>query len=866
MKNLILLSFLVSFIFACKPSSDIVIAPPMTEMRDLDTLVVKPDLPLDVKSDEDFKLEKYNPSYERVQDLLHTKLELSFDWEKEYVNGRARLSFTPVFYESDQLVLDAVGFDISSIRMSDRGPEIPYKYDGKKLMIKLPTKYKAGEKYDIIIDYVAKPGENEIGGSDAITSDKGLFFINAKNEDPNKPMQIWTQGETENNSRWFPTVDKPNERCTQEVYLTVEDRFTTLSNGVLVSSNKNNDGTRTDYWKMNLPHAPYLFMLAIGEFSVTKDNWRGKELGYYVEPEYNSSAKMIFNHTPEMLTFFSDVFGVDYPWEKYSQVVVRDYVSGAMENTTAVIFGEFVQRDSKSLADYSNDDIVAHEMAHHWFGDLATCESWSNLTMNEGFASYSEILWDEYKYGKDKAEQSRSYQKSGYLQSTQGGATHDLIHFGYDDKESMFDSHSYSKGSLVLHMLRKEVGDDAFFTSLNKFLVDNSYRAVEAHDLRLAFEEVTGKDLNWFFNQWFFDKGHPELSIKESYEFEQQKYTISVAQTQKASDHTPIFVLPTEVQWFYADGSSVRKKIQIDQRRQEFSFEAKEKPVLLLFDSGATLIADVDHNKSVEAYAMQFKYAENYMDKKQALRKIIDSDLANKSEILMAALDDPFYEFVKLAMSNLTIENNPAAVSKIESLLKSKDLDIRKAALRAIQKINDPKHLVLLNKTIKSYQSYGEYAAALNSLYTLDKDAALAEAKAQMKSKNNDLLNPVASIFAKDGSSDFLSFFNKKAGQAANYDTYGLFQSMHQYLANTDKNTTLEGANFLKSLVLNTDKPNSVRYMSALAINSLKENLSEKDAVLNKELITTLSSIFSELIEKEQNERMKAVFSNMLRT
>ncbi len=852
--------------FSCKSTNELVIAPPMTEMRDLDTLVVKPDLPLDVKSEEDFKLEKYNPSYERVQDLLHTKLVLSFDWEKEHVNGSAYLSFTPVFYPSDQLVLDAVGFDIASIRMSDRGPEIPYKYDGKKIVIQLPRKYEAGEKYNVIIDYVAKPGENEIGGSAAITSDKGLFFINAQNEDPNKPMQIWTQGETENNSRWFPTIDKPNERCTQEVYLTVEDRFTTLSNGVLVSSNKNSDGTRTDYWKMNLPHAPYLFMLAIGEFSVTRDNWRGKELGYYVEPEYESSAKMIFNHTPEMLTFFSDVFGVDYPWDKYSQVVVRDYVSGAMENTTAVIFGEFVQRDSKSLADYSNDDIVAHEMAHHWFGDLATCESWSNLTMNEGFASYSEILWDEYKYGKDKAEQSRSYQKSGYIQSTQGGATHDLIHFGYDDKESMFDSHSYSKGSLVLHMLRKEVGDDAFFTSLNKFLVDNAYRAVEAHDLRLAFEEVTGKDLNWFFNQWFFDKGHPELDIKESYEFEQQKYTISVAQTQKASDHSPIFILPTEVKWFYADGSSETKKITIDQRRQEFSFEAKEKPVLLIFDSESALLADVNHQKSDEAYALQFKYGENYLDKKEALNKVVDSDLSNKADVLLSALEDPFYEFVNLAIANLDVEKTPSALSKIENLLASKDLDVRKAALRKLAKIKDPKHLPLLNKTLKTYQSYGEYSAALNSLFALDKNAALLEAKKQMNSKNTELLNPVAGIFAKDGSKEFLSFFTDQAAKASNYDSYGLFQSMHKFLAKTDGETALKGANYLKSLVLNTDKSNSVRYMSALAINSLKNNLAENNAEDNKELITNLASIFSELIEKEQNERMKAIFSNMLRT
>ena len=273
--------------------------------------------------------------------------------------------------------LDAKNFDFKSIKLFN-GTALEYSYEGEKqqVHITLDREYQRGEEVELVIDYTAIPAQS--GGSAAITSDKGLFFINPRGEEGDKPTQIWTQGETENNSRWFPTIDKPNERCTQEVYVTVDDRFTTLSNGTLVSKNKNSDGTRTDYWKQELPHAPYLFMLAIGEFDVVEDEkWNGIPVNYYLESKWSPYAKDIFPYTREMLTFFSELTGVDYPWQKYSQVAVRDYVSGAMENTTAVIFGEFMHGTDRDLIDVDrNEKIVAHEMFHHWFGDYVTCESW----------------------------------------------------------------------------------------------------------------------------------------------------------------------------------------------------------------------------------------------------------------------------------------------------------------------------------------------------------------------------------------------------------------------------------------------------------------------------------------------------------
>ena len=259
------------------------------------------------------------------------------------------------------------------------------------------------------------------------------------------PSQIWTQGETEANSVWMVTIDKPNQKTTQELYMTVPAKYVTLSNGLLKSQKNNPDGTRTDYWKMDLPHAPYLFFMGVGEYSITKDSYKGKEVSYYVEKEYHPVARKIFGNTPEMIKFFSEKLGVDYPWAKYAQIVGRDYVSGAMENTTATLHQESSYQNARQLKDGNIwEGTIAHELFHQWFGDLVTTESWSNITVNESFANYSEYLWSEYKYGKDDADEHNLEDMQGYLFS--GSENKDLVRYHYSNKEDVFDAVSYNKG------------------------------------------------------------------------------------------------------------------------------------------------------------------------------------------------------------------------------------------------------------------------------------------------------------------------------------------------------------------------------------------------------------------------------------
>ncbi|MGB3851748.1 MAG: M1 family metallopeptidase, partial [Tunicatimonas sp.] len=393
----------------------------------------------------------YRASRQRQHDLLHTRLEVRFDWEKHHLLGTATLELRSYFYPQTQVTLDAKGFDVHSVGLLENNKvrALTYDYDGAQLDIDLGGTYTRNDRYLLQIEYTARPDEAPAGGSAAITSDKGLYFVGTESDSLSDTMrQIWTQGETEANSRWFPTIDAPNERTTQEMYITVHDRYTTLSNGVLVSSEMVNDSTRTDYWRMDQAHAPYLFMMAVGEFAKIEDSWRGMPVDYYLHPDYAPYAKDIFGNTPDMLTFFSDKLGVKYPWPKYAQVVVDEFVSGAMENTTASVFYDALLVDDRALIDSHWDDIIAHELFHHWFGDLVTTESWANLTLNEGFASYSEYLWNEHRYGRDEADYKLWEQGQNYFAEAETKQV-DLIRYRYADQEDMFDRHSYDKGSRV---------------------------------------------------------------------------------------------------------------------------------------------------------------------------------------------------------------------------------------------------------------------------------------------------------------------------------------------------------------------------------------------------------------------------------
>ena len=803
---------------------------------------------LQITAPRSYTLPKYNPTAKREFDLKHTSLDLRFDWTNEHVIGRADLTLRPYFHPRDILTLDAKGFEILSIT-SFAGKELEYEYDGLKLSIDLTRSYTRDEDVRVTIDYVAKPSEGPTGGSAAITSDKGLFFINPRGEEADKPQQIWTQGETEHNSNWFPTIDKPNENTTQEIKVTVQDKYQTLSNGLLVNSTKHPDGKRTDHWRMEDPHAPYLFMLAIGEFAVVKDRWNDIELSYMVEKEYEPYAKDIFAHTPEMITFFSDILDYPYPWEKYSQVITRDYVSGAMENTTAVIFGEFIQKTSRELIDNDNDYIVAHELIHHWFGDLVTCESWSNLTLNEGFANYSEYLWEEYKYGIDEAGFLRKNEKEGYLNSTFQSGVHPLIHYGYNDKEEMFDGHSYNKGGLVVHMLRNYLGDEAFYASLNKYLTDNAYTAVEAHELRVAFEDVSGEDLNWFFDQWFFEAGHPNLGITKEYDAAAGELVIDVVQTQDPETSAAIFQLPVTISVFDMAGVESRFDVWIDQREQTIRLPYTTEPGLVIFDRDDLLLFTKDEEKTPEEFKRQYQWSETFIHRYEAIEKLAGN--SDAQEILTMALDDPQHSIRSLALASLELGDDVNAISTMAKMIvDDKHSEVRAGAIEKLAATGLVDLQPVLEGVFENELAYPVIGSALEALTTIDLASAVAKAE-NLKTEDVDQLVPaIAAVFGQTGEAKYLSYFQDRLTTTSNFQVFELYTSYFNLLKDQPIETITEATDQLGTIAMNPSGSLFQKALSSDVIANLSYYYEEADPTFSK----SMKDLIGKIIDNETSQ------------
>ncbi len=739
----------------------------------------------------DKEVKAYRATTEKINDLVHTKLDVKFDYKNRYLYGKEWLTLKPHFYATDSLTLDAKGMDIKTVALAKNGKNSPLKfsYDSLLLKIKLDKKYLAGENYTVYIDYTSKPDKFKAKGSQAITDAKGLYFINPDSVIKGKPVQIWTQGETEGSSVWFPTIDKPNQKTTQEISMTVPSKYISLSNGELVSQKKNTDGTRTDTWKMDKPHAPYLFMMAVGDFRIYKDKFKNIPVNYYLEPAYAPYAKDIFGLTTEMIGFFSTKLGIDYPWNKYSQIVVRDFVSGAMENTTATLHGDFVQQTKRELIDGSaGETVIAHELFHQWFGDYVTTESWSNLSVNESFADFSETLWMEYKHGKDAGD-ARNYEALEAYLTNPTAKTKDLIRFDYNDKEDMFDVVTYQKGGRVLNMLRNYLGEDAFFKGLNVYLKQNAFNNGEAHQLRLAFEQVSGKDLNWFFNQWYFNAGHPELSINYNWDQNLKKQTIILRQTQK----TNAFKLPIKID-FYINGKKERKEIWMTDKTDSISFSFASKPDLINVDADKILLMQKKDNKSLDEFAFQYANAPLFLDRFEAM-EAASGNLGNAKaqEIIIAALKDKYFELRMKALSEINLENKSLkekALPLIVSLAKNDSHPLVKAAaLNSLSRLKDQEYALLFKEAFKS-ESYAVQGAALNGLAGLNTGQAIAAAKNLEKDNRGELTNAMVNLYATKGSEKefpFVADAFDNAGVQGKFNMIAGYANMLSLVNNTQE-------------------------------------------------------------------------------
>ena len=700
------------------------------------------------------RTEIYRQTHTKTTELKHTKLKVNFDYQKEQMGGEEWLTASPYFYSTDSLVLNAKGMLIHEVALDKNGSKSPLKYEYKDdlLKINLDKTYNRNQDYTVYIKYTARPNEVSQKGSAAISDAKGLYFINAQGKDADKPTQIWTQGETESSSAWFPTIDKSNQKTTQEIYMTVPDKYVTLSNGIMKSSTKESGGLRTDHWVMDKKHAPYLFFMGVGEYAVVKDKWRNIEVDYYVEKEYEPFAKQIFGNTPEMIEFFSKRLSYDYPWSKYAQITGRDFVSGAMENTTATLHQESAQQKPGDLIDENRwEDTIAHELFHHWFGDLVTAESWSNLTVNESFANYSQYLWNEHKYGKDIADYGLMKEIRGYMMDP-SNISKDLVRFNYHSREDMFDGVSYNKGGAILHMLRNYLGDDAFFAGLTDYLKTNEFGTGEAHQLRLSLEKVSGKDLNWFFNQWYFGNGNPKISYTTSFEPVKKEVTITLSQNQIGQN----FQFPLSIDIF-ENGKPTRKNVWVSAKeKNDFTFHVSKNPDLVNLNSDGVLLAEITDTKTPEQFLIQYQNSTQFLSRYKAVENAIENLTKNPAALktVVAALKDSNFRIRGKALVGLDLskpDQAKAALAEVEKMASSdpKTL-VQGAAISALGKIKDKKYLPLFEKGMNAV-SNSVKANSLAGIAAVDPSriASLAD-KIDLEGADEEVISELMPIIVKN--------------------------------------------------------------------------------------------------------------------
>jgi aminopeptidase N len=642
---------------------------------------------------------------DRPVDIVHIRLDLDVSLRDQRISGTATIDFTPL-RRVTTLALDAVDHEVKSVKLltvkGDGARDVDFDNTGKRLLVTFPQPLERGEARRLVITYHIEQPKS------------GLHFFKPTPAEPKIPWMVWSQGEPTANRYWFPCLDNPNERQTTETFVTVDSRFEVLSNGRLVSKEKSRDGKQVRFhWKQEKPHVSYLVTLVVGEFIVGREEWRGMPVLYYVSPNRAADTQRTFGRTVPMLDYFSDRFGIKYPWEKYAQVVVEQFTAGGMENTSATTLYQRAMHDERALLDSSPDWLIAHELGHQWWGDLVTCKDWTHLWLNEGFATYCEVLWAEHKLGPDERDY-RLYQKSRSARS--GSAkTRPIVDRHYPTPGSMFDTRAYPKGGWVLHMLRSRLGDDAFFRALKRYGTVYAYRTAETSDLRKIFERLTGESLERFFHDWTERPGHPELKISTTYDAKDRLVKINIKQTQKADPFH--FSLTIELTDARSSGPVTIEKY-INERDVTLYVPVDRRPKLVRIDPSLTLLADLTEAKSRDWWQAQLA-APTVAERIRAVEHFGASKTPADRKLLIKTLtSDAFYGIRVEAAKALSKSGGDASRDALLAGMAQQHPKVRRACVDALAKFVKDEQ-VAARLTTKLKQGDASYFVEASVITTL---------------------------------------------------------------------------------------------------------------------------------------------------
>lgn len=647
---------------------------------------------------------------DRSVDVEHYTLDLSFDPERREVRGSVSIRMHPLNDGLGVVELDAGEMAISRVVLEggEAPPELLFRHDGERLRIGLPRPYAATEELTLTVHYAAQPRW-------------GLHFVVPDDAYPDRPAQVWSQGETDYNHYWFPSFDYPNDRATSEEIYTVPADWTAVGNGVLVERRDGADeGTRTFHYRMDVPHVSYLISVIAGRFEKYEDAFDGIPVEYYVPPGTGrEKALRSFGETPDILRFFSDKTGVRYPYPKYAQACAVDFIHGGMENIGATTNTADTLHDERAALEYDSQALVAHEAAHQWFGDLLTCADWSHAWLNEGFATYWENLWFEHARGEDEFLYRMLLDRESYLREDRDEYRRPIVEHTYTDPMDLFDSHLYPKSAWVLHMIRGVLGDDRFFRAMAHYTQTHREQVVETDDLRRAIAEATGTDLGGFFEQWFRRGGHPEFDVTREWDADRGVLSLHFAQTQDTDDLTPIFRLPLDVAVDTPTGTVVRR-LQIEHATADLTLHLDSEPLLVRIDPEFRVLMELNQQRPPAERLRALSDDPSVIGRIFAARDLArHGSGASAVEALRAALQqDPFYGVrIEAAAALGVLRGDTARAALIEAAAADTDARVCTAAARALGTFRDDEVVAeALSGLISAEPAYGTLAAAVRSL------------------------------------------------------------------------------------------------------------------------------------------------------
>jgi aminopeptidase N len=642
------------------------------------------------------------PQYapDRLADILHITIDVTPDFKRRTITGTTTIKFAPISKPLTELRLDAVDLDVSSVTSS---AEIEgYSVTDEDITITYDPAVPVGAETTVTVIYEAEPKQ-------------GLYFRTPEMGYPEQDTHLFTQGESHMAPHWYPNYDYPNERSSSEVICRVPKDMTVLSNGRLVSQKVDSEsGLKAVTWYQEKPHVNYLVALVAGKLNKIESKYKNIPIAFYTPVSLIEYAQNSFKDTADMLAFYEKEIGVPYPWDRYDQAVVRDFVMGGMENTTLTILTENILFSNETENIRSSQGLIAHEMVHQWFGDYVTCKDWSHLWLNEGFAVYYEKLYDGHKNGRDSMLYNLYRISHGVLRDR--SVHKPIVTRSYDDAWEQFDYRAYQKGGWVLHMLRNELGAEMFRKCVKTYLERHALNCVVTEDFRSVIEELTGRSYDRFFDQWIYNGRHPDLKVSYNWSEKDKLAKISVEQTHEVNENVMLFHFKTKVRFIVGD-EPIDREIIVDSKKHDFYFRLPDEPNIVRFDPDYGLLANIKFDKPT---AMLYEQLDNHDDVIGQLRALDalkeKKDRKNIEKLKNALNNDPFYAIRINASSALReIRTNEAFEALADSLAQD-DARVRQQVVRDLSRFYRTETRTLLRRTLRKETNPAILEVAIRNL------------------------------------------------------------------------------------------------------------------------------------------------------